>query len=172
MAASFWLPAVKLIASQLAALPGYRAYQSSTSAPSTVFVGAQVDDEELPDGASIGYVVVGYGGTPTKPTPSGTFRQQRGPMSSAHERDESGQVKVRCVAQPGAGTIVAAAEQAEGYLHDLESLLTSTPSLGVSAPTSRRFLVELDNAGGWYLQQTEGGPLATVDVVVTYTARI
>lgn len=172
MAASLWLTAVQALAGQLSALPGYRAYQSSTNAPTTVYVGAQVDDEELPDGASIGYLVIGYGGTPTKPTPSGTFRQTRGPMSSAHERDEVAQIKVRCVAQPGGGTILAAASQAEGYLHDLEALLTTNPELGVSAPTSRRFLAELDNAGGWYLQQTPGGPLATVDVVVTYTARI
>lgn len=169
---SLWLPAVEALASTWSALPGYRAYQSSTSAATTVYVGAQVDDEELPDGLSIGYVVVGYGGTPTRPNPSGKFRQTRGPMSAARERDERGEVMVRCCAQPGGGTILDAAQQAEGYLGDLESLLQSTPELGISAPTSRRFLAELDNAGGWYLRQTEGGPLATVDVVVTYTARI
>jgi hypothetical protein len=172
VSSSLWLTAVQALAGQFAALPGYRSFQSSTSAPCTVFVGAQVDDEELPDGASTGYVVIGYAGTQDKPTPSGTFRQTRGPMSSARERDETAQVRVRCCAQPGAGGIVAAAEQAEGYLRDLESLLTANPTLGISAPTSRRFLAQLDNAGGWYLQQTDGGPLATVDVVVTYTARI
>jgi len=172
VSSSLWLTAVQALAAQLAALPGYRAYQSSTSAACTVFVGAQVDDEELPDGTSTGYVVIGYAGTSDRPTPSGTFRQTRGPMSSAHERNEVSQIRVRCCAQPGDGGIVAAALQAEGYLNDIESLLTSNPTLGISAPTSRRFLAELDNAGGWYLQQTDGGPLATVDVVVTYTARI
>lgn len=169
---SLWLPAVEALADAWSALPGYRAYQSSTNAPATVYVGAEVDDEELPDGLSIGYVVVGYGGTPTRPTPSGKFRQTRGPMSAARERDERAEVNVRCCAQPGGGTILDAARQAEGYLNDLESLLTSTPELGISVPSSRRFHAELDNAGGWYLRQTDGGPLATVDVVVTYTARI
>lgn len=169
---SLWLTAAQALASSWAALPGYRAWQSSTSAPCTVFVGAQVDDEEIPDGASTGYVVVGYGGTPAKPTPSGSFRQTRGPMSSAHERDESAKLMVRCCSQPGGGGIVEAALTAEGYVSDLETLLRTNPTLGISAPTSRRFLAELDNAGGWYLRQTEGGPLATVDVVVTYTARI
>lgn len=170
MTASLWLTAVQALASSWAALPGYRAASSTGTGACTVYVGAQVDDENRPE--TIGYVVVGYGGTPDRPTSSGSFRQTRGPMSSAHPRDEAAQIRVRCVAQPGDGGIVAAATQAEGYLHDLESLLTTNPTLGISAPTSRRFLAELDSGGSWALQQTSGGPLAMVDATVTYTARL
>lgn len=171
MTSSVWLTAVQALASSWAALPGYRAFGSSTAAPATVYVGAQVDDENNP-GADRGYVVVGYGGTPERPTSSGSFRQTRGPMTSAHPRDEVAQIRIRCVAQPGDGGVVATALQAEGYLHDLESILTTNPQLGLTAPTTRRFVADLDSAGSWMLQATSGGPLATIDATVTYTARL
>ena len=171
MTASLWLPAVQALASLWAATTGYRAAGSTDADPVTVFVGSQVDDENVSSGGT-GYVVVGYGGTPERPTASGSFRQTRGPMASSHPRDEVAQIRVRCVAQPGDGTVVAAATTVEGYLHDLETILTTTPTLGISAPTSRRFLAELDSAGSWVLQQTSGGPLAMVDATVTYTARL
>ena len=171
MTASLWLTAVQALADAWSSTTGYRAAASSDSDPVTVFVGAQVDDENIPTGGT-GYVVVGYGGTPERPAASGSFRQTRGPMASSHPRDEVAQIRVRCVAQPGDGDIVAAATAAEGYLHDLESLLTTNPTLGISAPSSRRFVAELDGAGSWVLQQTSGGPLAMVDATVTYTARL
>lgn len=168
--ASLWLTAVQALATAWAALPGYRVFASTTSAAATVYIGAQVADENAPD--MKGWVVVGYGGEPTRPTPSGSFRQTRGPMTSSHPRDEASQIRVRCVAQPGDGGVIAAALQVEGYLHDLESLLSTNPTLGISAPTSRRFLAELDQAGSWWLGQTVNGPGATIDATVTYTARL
>lgn len=175
MTASLWLTAVQTLAASWAALPGYRA-KGSTSSGVTVYVGAQVDDEVDP-GPRAGYVVVGYGGMPDRPAPSGTFRQTRGPLAASHPRDEQAQIRCRIVAQPGdvlgaQADVLAAAATVEGYLHDLESLLTTDPTLGISAPASRRFLAELDNAGAWWLQQTQGGPLATLDVTVIYTARL
>lgn len=173
MSASLWLTAVQTLASSWAALPGYRAVGSSTAGV-TVYVGGQVDDERNPAGDT-GYVVVGYGGMPGRPTPSGSFTQTRGPMSSAHPRDERAQIRCRIVSQPGdivGASVVSAGQTVEGYLHDVEDLLTTNPTLGISAPTSRRFLAELDSGGSWWLQQTSGGPLAILDVAVTYTARI
>lgn len=171
MTASLWLTAVQALATAWSAMPGYRAFGSSTAAAATVYVGGQVDDENNP-GADRGYVVVGYGGTPERPASSGSFRQTRGPMAAAHPRDEAAQIRVRCVAQPGDGGVLAAALTCEGYLHDLESLLTTNPTLGISAPVSRRFLAELDAGGSWALRPTTDGPQAVLDATVTYTARL
>lgn len=171
MTASLWLTAVQALAGAVAALPGYRAARSTTDAPVTVFIGGQLDDENAP-GPIVDYVVIGFGGTPDRPAPSGSFRQARGPMAAAHPRDETSQIRCRIVAQPGDGDIITAATTAETLLHDLEQLLTADPTLGISAPAARRFLAELDSGGAWWLQQTSGGPLATIDVTVTYTARL
>ena len=171
MTASLWLTGAQALAGALAGQPGYRAAGSTTAAPVTVFIGGQVDAENAP-GPVVDYVVVGYGGTPDRPVPSGSFRQTRGPMAGTRPRDETAQIRVRIVAQPGDGDVVAAASTAESYLRDLEQLLTTDPTLGISAPAARRFLAELDSAGAWWLQQTSGGPLATIDVTVTYTARL
>lgn len=171
MTATLWLTAVQALAGAWAALPGYRAFGSSTAAAATVYVGGQVDDENNPAQDS-GYVVVGFGGEPGRPAPSGSFTQSAGPMSSSHPRDERASIRVRCVAQPGGGTLLAAALTCEGYLHDLESLLTTNPTLGISAPTSRRFKAELDSAGSYGLRPTIGGPQAVIDATVTYTARL
>lgn len=171
MTASLWLTGVRALASAWSSLPGYRASGSTTGADVTVFVGGQIDDESMP-GPVVDYVVVGYGGTADRPVPSGSFRQSRGPMAAAHPRDEAAQIRCRIVAQPGDGDIIAAATTAERYLSDLEQLLTADPTLAISAPAARRFLAELDSAGAWWLQQSSGGPLATIDVTVTYTARL
>lgn len=171
MTSSMWLTAVQALAGAVAALPGYRAARSSTAAPVTVFVGGQVDDENAP-GPVVDYVVIGYGGTPDRPVPSGSFRQTRGPMAAAHPRDETAQIRVRLVSQPGDGDVVAAGSTAESYLHDLEQVLTSNPTLGITSPAARRFIAEVDSGGAWWLQQTSGGPRATIDVTVTFAARL
>jgi hypothetical protein len=171
MSSTLWLTAVQTLASAVAALPGYRAYQSTSSAPCTVYIGAELDDEERLD-AVAEYLVVGYAGDPLRSTPSGSFKQTRGPMSSAHERNESGMIRLRIGVQPGDGTIIAAALTAEQHLQDVEALLTTSPTLGLAAPTTRRFLAELDAAGAYTLRQTSGGPQVTIDASVSYTARI
>jgi len=171
--ASLWLHAVETLATAVADLPGYRpAATRHTVGDVAVYVGGQVDEENAPaDDAR--YVVIGYGGPADRPGSSGTFRQSRATLDpTTHPRDESAEIRVRLVVQRGSGTVVDAAREVEGILADVEGVLRADPSLGISSPTSRRFVAELSGAGAWSLRPTPAGPEAIIDCAVTYTARI
>lgn len=171
--ASLWLHAVETLATAVADLPGYRpAATLHTAGDVAVYVGGQVDEENAP-GDDARYVVVGYGGSPDRPVPSVTFRQSRGPMDpTTHPRDESAEIRLRVVVQRGSGTVLDAAREAEGILADVEGVLRADPSLGIAAPTSRRFVAELSGAGSATLRPTPQGTEAIIDCAVIYTARI
>jgi hypothetical protein len=162
-----WFTTVRLLAAQLAELPGYslRADEEGTEEDVAVLVGAEFwrSEEEERD-----LIVVAYcGETKDEVTSSGAARQQRGPISSTvRPRDEVGQIAVRIKASSrSTGDAQARIEQ---ILGDLESLLRSNPTLGGTTALNMAMIVEILDP----IIDADETTSVQLDATVEYQARI
>ena len=164
---SMWWTTATAVRDQLAATrpATYRKRLDSTSdAPCTLYMVSAVGLDQDTDGDLL---VVAWSGDPDAASSPGSG-DQRTATTGGYTRDEDGRIEVRIVAQDGDRDPEETVARAMSYLGDLESLLTTTPALGVTGV--RRLFVEVGKFE--VLPYNADGAVAEIDVTLNYSARI